>query len=95
MRESTGVEVSWRVVRARGVLTRGSEVRGGEGLPTPEVLRRFHEEAVRRRGRKKIYKPGTARRLLRLLLEQRRARARGGDNGRVRADLAARFDSAA
>ena len=56
--ESVDVGVCWRVVRARGVLTRVAGVQGEDGLPSPEVLRRLKYEEARRRGGKLIFKPG-------------------------------------
>ena len=89
--EAVDEGVCWRVVRARGELVRVSDG-GGDGVSSPEVLRRLRHDEARRRGGKPAFEPGLARRLLRLLVERRRARASGVDAGRVRADLMARFD---
>ena len=67
----------------------------GEGLPSPEVLRRLRRDEERRGGVVYVFKPGTARRLLALLVEQRRERARKRERGRIhklRVALLSRFD---
>ena len=85
---------SWRLVRARGAVACLGQGQG-EGLPSPEVLRRLRRDEERRRGVSYVFKPGTARRLLALLVEQRRARARKRERGRIhklRVSLLSRFD---
>ena len=89
-----GTVGGWRVVRGvRAVVA--LEGRGqGEGLPSPEVLRRLRRDEARRRGASYVFKPGTARRLLAWLVEQRRAKARKRERGRVhkiRVALLSRF----
>ena len=83
-------------MRARWVVAcAGSGDGGQEGVPSPEVWRRLQQEEARRRGGKRVYSPGMARRMLQLLMEQRRARARARDRGRVRVVLSERFDRVA
>ena len=67
----------------------------GEGLPSPEVLRRLQKEEERRKGVSYILKPEVARRLLALIMERRRAKTRKRERGRVlktRVALLSRFE---
>ena len=75
------VEVGWRVVRARWMVEsdRACVDGRGDGIPSPEVLRRVQREERKRKGVNFVYKSGTARRMLKLLMEQR------GGGERVRA----------
>ena len=88
------VEVGWRVVRARWMVEsdRACVDGRGDGFPSPEVLRRVQREERKRERVNFVYKSGTARRMLKLLMEQRRRRARARDRGRVRLALVDRFE---
>ena len=75
----------------------GDGVSHNDGLPTPEVVRRLHQERRSRQEFRGLYAAkfkiagGSARRMLRLLRLQHQRRARERNRGRIRLVLAERL----